>query len=114
MVLPGVVMSLDPTDPMNPETNLVLQALGAGLPLDGVTPMQLPSMILAVPGLVVTSIDPLLLTPIESVAATGVEVTGQYRLMVMNPNGQLWYVPNELGSLGLESQAGVFEVVDLE
>ncbi len=114
VVLPGVVMSLDPTDPMNPETNLVLQALGAGLPLDGVTPMQLPSMILAVPGLVVTSIDPLLLTPIESVAATGVEVTGQYRLMVMNPNGQLWYVPNELGSLGLESQAGVFEVVDLE
>ena len=114
VVLPGVVMSLDPTDPMNPATNLVMQALGAGLPLDGVTPMQLPSMILAVPGLVVTSLDPLLLTPIESVAASGVEVTGHYRLMVMNPNGQLWYVPNELSALGLADQGATFEVTDLE
>jgi hypothetical protein len=112
IVLPGVVMSLDPTDPYNPATNLVMQAIGAGIPFDGVAQMQQTAITIAVPPLVITSTDPLLLTPIEAVAASGAEVTGLYRVMVMNPNGQLWYLPNELGALGLADQAATFTVTD--
>lgn len=111
VVLPGVVLSLDPTDPTDPATNLVMQAYGAGIPFDGVTQMHVQSLLLAVPGLVVTSTEPLVLTPIESVAAAGVEVVGLYRVMVMNPNGQLWYLPNELAGPALPEQGAAFEVV---
>jgi hypothetical protein len=109
VVLLGVVMAVDPlASPA--EYSLLLEAVTQGIPLDSTGLMATTEIRIYVPGLVVTSLDPLQLTPIESVAASGVPVTGAYRILVLNPDGRLWILPNALAALGVPSQAQTLEV----
>ena len=110
VVLPGVVLPLNPFAPLDDSVNLLGQAFAEGVPFDGSARMAATKMLIVVPDLVVTNSEPLELAPIEAVQATGIEVTGRYRVLVMNPTGQLWYVPNELAGLEV-SQGGYFSVV---
>ena len=111
IVLPGVVMPLDPTDPMNPATNQVMQAAGAGVPFDGSSVFPVDQLTVMVPGLVVTDLATLDVTPIELVAASGLPVAGDYRITVMNSSGQIWTQRNELELFGYADQGAVFSVI---
>jgi hypothetical protein len=110
VTLPGVVMALDPQDSAN-EYSLLAEAAEQGIPLDESGLLVTEEIRIYVPGLVVTSTEPLQLDPIEGIAAGGTEVLGQYRLVVINPDGRLWIVPNELGALGIPSQGLTVELV---
>lgn len=110
VVLPGVVIPLDPADPANPATNYALQHAQAGLPFDGASVFPVSSLGVAVPGLVVTDLASGSTATIESVLASGVEVRGDYQILVMNSSGQTWAVPNELGAFGVSDQDTVFVV----
>ena len=112
VVITGVVMSSNPFAPLDAEANLITQAGLQGIPFDGVTPLYRETLKIAVPGLVITSSVPLVLAPIEDIAASGTDVLGRYRVLVMNANGQLWYIPNELVDFGVADQGGYFSVVD--
>ncbi|MBN93000.1 MAG: hypothetical protein CL928_02880 [Deltaproteobacteria bacterium] len=112
VLLPGIVVPLDASDPLNPDTNLVMVAAAAGVPLDGQTPLSVEQLTVAIPPLVVTDTEPLTLAAIEEVAASGVDVVGDYQVLVMNISGQRWMLPNALADLGLDSQAVTFEVRD--
>jgi hypothetical protein len=108
--LPGVVMVVDP-EASPEEYNLLAAAAAAGVPLDETGLLATTEIRIYVPGLVITSLDPLELTPIESVATSGVPVTGSYSVLVMNPDGRLWTLPNVLAGMGLPSQGQVIEVM---
>lgn len=109
VILPGVVMAVDPEAALS-EYNLLAAAAAAGVPLDATGLLPTTEIRIYVPGLVITSLDPLELTPIESVAAAGVPVTGSYSVLVMNPDGRLWTLPNVLAGMGLPSQGATLEV----
>jgi len=111
VVIPGVVLALNPFAPLDNESNLMTQAALQGIPLDGQTPLLRDTLKLVVPDLVIVQSSPLILAPIEEIRASGTEVTGRYRVLVMNPTGQLWYMPNELAA-ELVAQGGTFSVVD--
>ena len=110
VTLPGVVMALDPESPSN-GYSLLSEATEQGISLDEDGLLVTEEIRIYVPGLVVTSTEPLQLDPIEGIAAAGTEVLGQYRLVVINPDGRLWIVPNELGALGLPSQQVAVELI---
>ncbi len=107
VILPGVLLTVDPADPFNPATSLLAQALEAGIDVNSDHLFPVPQMTVVVPGLVIESLDPLELAPIE---LAGESVEGDYQILVMNPTGQLWTVPNELGHFDEATQAGVFRV----
>jgi hypothetical protein len=109
VILPGVVMAVDP-EAAPGEYNLLGAAVNAGIPLDDTGLLPTTEIRIYVPGLVITALEPLELTPIESVAASGVSVTGSYSVLVMNPDGRLWTLPNVLAGLGLPSQGQTIEV----
>ncbi len=109
VVMPGVVVPFDPFNLLAP--GLLDEAEDLGIPLDGRTPLLKDELIVAVPDLVITSSVPLVLTPIEEIRAAGTEVLGEYRFLVMNPNGQLWYTPNEMAG-ELVSQGAVLTVTE--
>jgi hypothetical protein len=109
VILPGVVMAVDP-EAAPGEYNLLGAAVTAGIPLDDTGLLPTTEIRIYVPGLVITALEPLELTPIESVAASGVSVTGSYSVLVMNPDGRLWTLPNVLAGLGLPSQGQTIEV----
>jgi hypothetical protein len=110
VTLPGVVMAVDPESPSN-GYSLLSEAAEQGISLDEDGLLVTEEIRIYVPGLVVTSTEPLQLDPIEGIAAAGTEVLGQYRLVVINPDGRLWIVPNELGALGLPSQQVAVELI---
>ena len=107
IILPGVLLTVDPLDPFNPATSLLAQALGAGIDVNAPHLFPVPQMVVAVPGLVIESLSPLVLSPIE---LAGEAVAGDYQVLVMNSTGQLWTVPNELAYFEEASQAAVFRV----
>ena len=109
VTLPGVVMAVDPEAPSG-EYNLLGAAVTADIPLDETGLLRTTEIRIYVPGLVITALEPLELTPIESVAASGVPITGSYSVLVMNPDGRLWTLPNVLAGLGLPSQGQTIEV----
>ncbi len=109
IVLPGIIVPLNPSDPFNPATNLVIQAAQAGVPFDGVSVFPQTAMTVAVPGLVLTDLATLTVAPIESVAQVA-DVTGEYQILLMNSSGQTWQVPNELALYGEAGQDAVFVV----
>lgn len=109
IILPGIIVPLDPTDPFNPATNLVIQQTQAGLPFDGAAVFPQGSLTVAVPGLVLTDLATLTTAPIETVAQA-MDVTGEYQLLVMNSSGQTWSLPNELLLFGTGGQDAVFVV----
>ncbi len=109
VVLPGVIVPLDPADPFNPATNLVIQQTVAGLPFDGQTVFPQTSLRIAVPALVVTDAATQTVAPIELVASS-LDVTGEYQVLVMNSSGQTWSVPNEAGLFDALGQDDVFVV----
>ena len=96
VVLPGVVLPLDPDDPFNFGTNEVLKAMEAGLPFDGAQVIPMTELTVAVPPLVVTDLATRTTAPIEQLMLDGLEVTGDYQLVVMNSSGQVWTLPNEI------------------
>ena len=104
VVLPAVVMSVDPA--ADPEDyNLVESAIAAAQPFDGESAFERSRLKLYVPGFVVTNTDPLELLPVENAEAAGIDVEGDYALLVMNPDGRFWRLPNLLGPAGYPSQA---------
>lgn len=107
VLLPGVLLTVNPLDPLDPATSLVAAALGAGIDPNTDHLYPVPSMTVVVPGLVIESLDPLELSPIE---LAGDEVVGDYQMLIMNSTGQLWTVPNELSHFDVESQGVVFRV----
>ncbi len=107
IMLPGVILTADPADPLNPATSMIAAALGAGIDPNADHLWPVPSMTVIVPGLVIESLEPLVLTPIE---LFGDAVEGDYQMLVMNSTGQLWTVPNELAYFDDVSQASVFRV----
>ena len=109
VLLPGIIVPLDPTDPFNPATNLVIQHTQAGLPFDGASVFPQEALTVAVPGLVLTDLDTLTTMPIETFGQA-FDVTGEYQVLVMNSSGQTWNVPNELLVFGTTGQDGVFVV----
>ena len=104
VTLPGVIMAANPQDPTNPATNLLMQSAMQGLPFDGQAVLLTTGFLVVVPPLVITSLDPLTLSPIEAVAASGLTVRGDYQILLMNRTGQVWNLPNELVSFGLDAQ----------
>jgi len=110
VLLPGVVMSADP-EAQSSDYDLLAEAEALGVALDETGLLVTTEIRIYVPPLVVTSLDPLELTPLESVAASGVSVGGSYSLLVMNSDGRLWQLPNVLGGLGVSSQGVTVEVV---
>lgn len=113
VVLPAVVLPYNPFAPLDEDNNLLDQAELLGVPLDGETVILRETLKLVVPDLVIVQSSPLILAPIEEIIANGTEVTGEYRVLVMNPNGQLWYTPNELAD-ELVGQGATFSVIDPE
>jgi len=114
VLLPGMVLPLNPSDPANPETNLVAAAVRAGHVFDGGTEFPVQRIDVVVLGQILISEDPIQLHSLDHAAGAGMEVTGRYRLVVMNANGQMWMVPNELASYGFIQQAGFLEVLPVE
>ena len=109
IVLPGIIVPLDPADPFNPATNLVIQAAQAGVPFDGASVFPQTSLTVAVPGLVLTDLATLTVAPIETVALS-TNVLGEYQILLMNSSGQTWQLPNELALYGEAGQGAVFVV----
>jgi|GEM_PF-757551 len=109
VVLPGIVVPLDPSDPFNAATNLVIQQAQAGLPFDGLSVFPQAGLTIAVPGLVVTDAATSSVAPIEVVAGS-VDVTGEYQILVMNSSGQTWSLPNEAALFSVPGQDDVFVV----
>ena len=107
VMLPGLILTADPLDPMNPATSLIAAALAAGIDPNAPHLYPVSSLTVIVPGLVLESLDPLALSPIE---LAGDAVEGDYQVLVMNSTGQLWTVPNELGYFDEVSQSKVFGV----
>ncbi len=107
ILLPGVILTVNPLDPFDPATSLIAAALTAGIDVNAPHLFPATALTVVVPGLVVTSLDPLSLSPIE---LFGDAVAGDYQVLVMNATGQLWTVPNELGSFDVASQGAVFRV----
>ncbi len=103
--LAAVLLPLNPLDSEDTESDLLTQALGLGIPMDGVSILPATRLTVLVPGLVVTSLEPLEMVPLGEIASSGVEVTGRYQLLVMNSTGQTWSLPNELSLYGDSSQA---------
>lgn len=110
VLLPGVVMAID-LEATASGYNLLAQAEALGIALDETGLLVTTEIRIYVPALVVTSLDPLELTPLESVAASGVPVAGAYSILVMNSDGRLWQLPNMLAGLGVSSQGVSVEVV---
>ena len=102
-MLPGVIVPLDPADPGNPETNLVLQAAGLGLPFDGVSSMLVEDLTAVIPALALEFTDgtTATLSPLEPYGDTA---RGTYQVLVMNNTGQLWTIPNELAGADVDGQ----------
>ncbi|MCP4871481.1 MAG: hypothetical protein GY898_22450 [Proteobacteria bacterium] len=113
VVMPAVVLPYNPFAPLDEDNNLLDQAELLGVPLDGETVILRETLKLVIPDLVIVQSEPLILAPIEEIIASGTEVTGEYRFLVMNPNGQLWYTPNELAA-EVELQSATFSVIDPE
>jgi hypothetical protein len=111
VVLPAVVLPNNPFSPLDFDTNMLLQAEAQGIPLDGETVLLVDKLRLVIPDLVVVQASPLILAPIEEIIANGTDVVGEYRFLVMNPNGQLWYTPNEIAG-ELVGQGATFSVLD--
>jgi len=109
VILPGIIVPLDPTDPFEPTTNLVIQQTLAGIPFDGSTPFPQTSLTIAVPGLVVTDAATQTTAPIEAVAGS-MDVEGEYQVLVMNSSGQTWSLPNEAAIFDVAGQDAVFIV----
>ena len=103
--LAAVALPLNPLDPEDAESDLLTQATSLGVPIDGESILPATRLTVLVPGLVVTSLEPLELAPLEEIAASGVEVIGRYQLLVMNSTGQTWSLPNELSQYGDGGQA---------
>jgi len=112
--LVALPMPLNPLAPGDPADDLVGQALAMGIPFDGQSVLPATSLVVVVPGLVVTSLEPLELTPVGDVVAAGTEVTGRYQILVMNSSGQTWSLPNELSQYGRDDQGLPFLVEVLE
>jgi len=108
--LAALPLPFNPLDPADPAWDLIAQALALGIPFDGQSVLPATSLALLVPGLVVTSLEPLELTPIADVAASGAEVLGRYQILVMNSTGQTWSLPNELSQYGEDDQGSPFLV----
>jgi len=102
--LAAVVLPLNPMDPEDQDSALLSQLLSSGLPLDGASMFLATQLTVLVPGLVVTSLEPVELSPMSELASTGAEVTGRYQLLVMNSTGQSWSLPNELSQYNDENQ----------
>jgi len=110
VVLPGVVMALDPAgSPV--EYNLLAEASSQGIPLNESGLLETTELRIYVPGLVVTSEDPVELTAIETLVDEGADVSGEYGVLVMNADGRLWTLPNELLLFGVGSQAATVTLV---
>jgi len=110
-ILPGVIVTADATDPLNPATSLVAAAFASNHPFDGQTPYATESLTIAVPPLVVESLDPLTLGSLDALAASQ-DVSGRYQVVVISATGQTWSVPNELGVAGVPGQDDVFRVTN--
>ncbi|MBJ93111.1 MAG: hypothetical protein CMP23_01410 [Rickettsiales bacterium] len=104
VILAAVILPVNPLDEEDIEADLLARVLQQGLPLDGETPLLARRITVTVPGLAVSSLQPLELVPLSEVAASGVEVTGRYQLMLMNSSGQTWSLPNQLIQYGYENQ----------
>jgi len=104
----------DPLAPGDPDTDLLSRAAALGVPFDGLSVLPVTSLAVSVPGLVVTSQQPLELRPIGEVAAAGSEVTGSYQVLVMNSSGQRWSLPNELSAYGEDDQGLSFRVESVD
>ncbi|MCO4770711.1 MAG: hypothetical protein KDA24_11835 [Deltaproteobacteria bacterium] len=109
IVLPGIIVPLDPTDPFNPASNLVIQQTIAGIPFDGTSLFPQTTLTVAIPGLVVTDAATATTAPIEAVAAT-TDVVGEYQILLMNSSGQTWSLPNEAALFEVAGQDAVFVV----
>ena len=111
VVIPGIILPANPFAPLDTSVNLLSQAFDQGVAFDGVSRRAGERLLIVVPALVVTAPAPApVRTPLEHVQASGVEVTGLYRALVMNPTGQLWFLPNELAT-DVVTQGGYFSVV---
>ena len=109
VVLPAVVMSVDPA--AEPGVyNLVESAIAAAQPFDGESSFERTRLRLYVPGFLVTNTDPLELLPVENANAAGIDVEGDYALLVMNPDGRFWRLPNLLATDGYSSQAASIQL----
>ena len=111
VLLPGVVLSVNPLDTTDAESNLTALAAAQGIPFDGQTPLLRSELIVAAAPQVVTNLEPLELVSLDAVYASGGEVTGGYQVLVMNSTGQLWNLPNELTAYGIDGQDGRLEVL---
>ena len=110
--LAAIVLPVNPLNPDDEQSDLLSQVLSLGLPLDGVSLFPATQLTVLVPGVAVTSLEPLELSSLSEIASSGTEVTGRYQLLVMNSTGQSWSLPNELSQYGDENQ-GLPMLVDI-
>lgn len=105
VIIPGVVLPFSPDMSELP----LFDYIAAGLPFDGVTSWPLDHINFVIPELVVTDIATSATEPLSMQDAEG--VVGEYQIMIMNSNGQLWQNPNELVAFEVEGQGQVLTVV---
>jgi len=110
LVIPGVVLPQDPDG--DPTYDHLTNYLMAGMPLDGETAYPVDHLDLVIPEVLVTDAEaiPPETELLENIAATGIELTGAYQVLIMNSTGQMWSTPNELVAYGTEKQDQVLVV----
>jgi hypothetical protein len=108
ILIPAIVLPQDLFG--DPAFDYLYAYLISGQPLDGETVVPVDHLNLLIPELMVTDATTLATETLENVAATGMELSGLYQILVMNSTGQVWSTPNELAAFGVESQAQVMIV----
>ncbi len=101
-LIPAIVLPQDLLG--DPAYDHIMDYMLAGNPFDGETVYPVDHLNLLVPELLVTDADTLQTETLENVAASGMELTGLYQILVMNSSGQVWSTPNELAGYGYETQ----------
>ncbi len=108
VLIPAIVLPQDLLG--DPAYDHIMDYMLAGNAFDGETVYPVDHLNLLIPELMVTDAETLATETLENVAATGVELSGLYQILVMNSTGQVWSTPNELAAFGYESQAQVMIV----
>jgi len=84
--------------------------INAGLPFDGQTVWPVDHINFVIPELIVTDLATSATAPLAD--QDPAEVLGNYQILIMNSNGQLWQNPNELVAFEIEGQDQVLAVVE--
>ncbi len=112
LVIPGVVIPLNPVDLGDTDAFLFTQYQAQGYEFNGTDRMSWHHFAFVIPELVVYDLATSSLDVLTNAEEYGLEnPAGIYQVLVMNPSGQVWSTPNELAAFGVEGQDTVLTVL---